>query len=88
QYTVRTRESNPKSNDHDPQKAGMDLSPYSGKLGCPLRGKRFCPVVNGGTVKMEIQMEMVTLGLMILSLIIVIAIDTTQKRRRFLVEGK
>jgi len=37
---------------------------------------------------MEIQMEMVTLGLMILSLIIVIAIDTTQKRRRFLVEGK
>jgi hypothetical protein len=33
-------------------------------------------------------MEMVTLGLMILSLIIVIAIDTTQKRRRFLVEGK
>ena len=33
-------------------------------------------------------MEMVTLGLMILSLIIVIAIDTTQKRRKFLVEGK
>lgn len=33
-------------------------------------------------------MEMVILGIMIFSLIAVIAIDTTQKRRKFLVEGK
>jgi hypothetical protein len=37
---------------------------------------------------MEIEMEMVILGIMIFSLITVIAIDTTQKRRKFLVEGK
>lgn len=33
-------------------------------------------------------MEMIILGLMIFSLIIVIAIDTTLKRRKFLGEGK
>jgi len=45
-------------------------------------------MVYGGIVKMEIQMEMVVLGTMIFSLIIVMAIDTTQKRRKFLLEGK
>jgi len=33
-------------------------------------------------------METIILGLMIFSLIIVIAIDATQKRRRFLAKGK
>lgn len=32
---------------------------------------------------METEMEIIILGLMIFSLIVVMAIDTTQKRRRF-----
>ena len=34
------------------------------------------------------QMETIALGLMIFSFIIVIAVDTAQKRRRFLAKGK
>jgi hypothetical protein len=65
----------------------MELGQDFGKLGCKLCGERVHKTVGRNSIKKENQMETIILALMIFSLIVVISIDTNQKRRKFMDES-
>ena len=66
----------------------MELGPDFGKLGRELRGERIHTPIGSNPINKENQMETIILVLMIFGLIIIISIDTIQKRRKFMDESK